>query len=286
MKRIGLLITLFAAMILVLPSLTAQDDKKKDADQGEKKEEAKKDTKDPDKKDLKDPEKKDEKRDSEKKDDDKKKPAAKAEKKPIEKMPSYANMIRTKILSANGESRREFTIELQEVDPKKVLDLENWKAQQSVSLAQQQFNLARISPKDVQGKINASVNYKRALAQYQIDLAKRSTQIYSSKPLEVRAHEDAKVRTKFLPIQFDDQGFQKKWTKKEQDEFRGYTEIPGFPSDFEAIKSGQIVEIYMARKPAPAKDAPKKKKGPDDDPVVEMRTPEFILIVIVQEGKQ
>src|SRR5207247_1340493 len=118
---IGLLIALFAGLILVLPSLTAQDEKKKDGDKTEKKDEAKKDEK-------KDPEKKDEEK---KKDDEKKKSDASPakEKKQIEKMPAHGQVIRTKIVSANGESNRAFTVELQEVDPKKVYDLNVWKAQ-------------------------------------------------------------------------------------------------------------------------------------------------------------
>lgn len=263
MKRIGLLIALFAGLVFVLPSLTAQDDKKKDADKAVKKDEDKKD---------------------EKKDEDKKKtdaPPAK-DKKPVEKIPPHGQVFRTKIVSTSAATSREFTIELQEIDPKKVADLNTWKFQQSQSLANQKYQAS--TTKDFKGRITALQNYQKALANYNVDLAKRSGNIYSAKPLEVRAHDDAKVRTMFLPVQFDDQGFQKKWTEKEKKEFRGDTLLPGYPSDFDAIKSGQFVELYMAKKPAPAKDAPKKKKGPDDDPV-EMKTPEFIVIVILADGK-
>lgn len=274
MKQIGLLIALFAGLVLVLAPAPAQD--KKDPDKTEKKDE---------KTDKKDDGKKD---DAKKDEPEKKGPEKKKEKKPIEKMPAHGQVIRTKIISANGQSNREFTIELQEVDPKKVFDLNVWQTQQTNSLAQQQINIAKISPKDFQGRVNALNNYNRAMANYQIDLAKRSTQIYTAKPVEVRAHEDAKVRTLFLPVQFDDQGFPKKWTEKEKKEFRGDTQIPGYPSDFDAIKSGQIIDLYMVKKaPAPKeKDAPKKKKASDDDPPpMVMATPEFIVIVIIAEGK-
>ena len=283
MKRIGLLIALFAGFLLVLPSMTAQD--KKDPEKTEKKDEAKKDEAKKDEA-KKDEPKKDEAKKDDAKDPEKKEPEKKAkEKKPIEKMPAHGQVIRTKIISASGQSNREFTVELQEVDPKKVFDLNVWKTQQTNNLAQQQINIAKISPKDLNGRANALNNYNRAMAQYQVDLAKRSTQIYTAKPLEVRAHEDAKVRTSFLPVQFDDQGFPKKWTEKDKKEFRGHTEIPGYPADFDAIKSGQVIDLYMFKKPAPAKDAPKKKKGPDDDPAPMMTTPEFVLVVIIAEGK-
>jgi hypothetical protein len=268
MKRIGLLIALFAGLILVLPPITAQDGKK-DADKAQKKDDEKSNKKD------------DEKKDPEKKDDEKKE-EKKKEKKPIEKMPAYGQVIRTKILSVNGASNRDFTIELQEVDQKKVYDYNNWKAQRATQLAQQQFNAS--TQKDVNQRFQQLANYQRDLANFQIESAKRSTQIYSTKPLEVRGHEDAKVRTLFLPVQFDDQGFPKKWTEKEKREFRGETQIPGYPSDFDQIKSGQVIDLYLFKKPAPAKGE-KKKKGPDDDPVPMAAAPEFILLVILTEGK-
>ena len=81
----------------------------------------------------------------------------------------------------------------------------------------------------------------RPAANYNLELTKKN--VYSAKPLEVRAHDEAKVRTMFLPVMFDDQGFQKKWTEKEKKEFRGETMMPGYPSDFDAIKSGQRVTV-------------------------------------------
>jgi hypothetical protein len=274
MKRIGFLIALFAGLILLLPPITAQDGKK-DADSTQKKDE--------EKSEKKDAANKDDKKDSENKDDEKKDKKDEKKKKPIEKMPAYGQVIRTKILSVNGASNRDFTIELQEVDPKKVLDYNTWKAQRTAQLAQQQFNAS--TQKDLNQRIQQLANYQRDLANFQVESAKRSTQLTSTKPLEVRGHEDAKVRTLFLPVQFDDQGFPKKWTEKEKREFRGETQIPGYPSDFDQIKSGQFIDLYMFKKPAPAKGEPKKKKGPDDDPMPMVGVPEFILVVIIAEGK-
>jgi hypothetical protein len=43
----------------------------------------------------------------------------------------------------------------------------------------------------------------------------------------------------------------------------------------------------MVKQKAQPKALPKKKKGPDDDPVPEMMaTPEFILLVIIQDPNQ
>jgi hypothetical protein len=67
------------------------------------------------------------------------------------------------------------------------------------------------------------------------------------------------------------------------------TGLPGFAVEFDQLKSGQYVAIYMAKAPPKDKDKdkdqPKKKKGPDDDPPspeVKSR-PEFIMIVILQQ---
>src|SRR5205807_1878012 len=134
-------------------------------------------------------------------------------------------------------------------------------------------------PKDLQGRINAQNGYNKAAAQYAYDLAKRQGSIYTAKNMEVKAAENAKVRSMSLPVEFDDNGFQKKWTKKEIAEKRDKTGLPGFPSDFDALKSGQYIDIYLAKPPAAPKVAP-KKKGPDDDdvPVVTNRQ-EYVMIV-------
>ena len=236
MKRLGLVIALLAGLVFVLPSLTAQNEKKDD-DKAAKKDDAK---------------------DPEKKDDEKKKSDPAKDKKPVEKLPPFGAKFKTKIMSANGASNREFTVELQEVDPKKVYELNTWKAQQSQSLTNAQLALARATTP--QARLQAQQGYQRAVTTFSMELAKRQGNIYTAKPFEVRATEDAKVRTMFLPIVFDDQGFPKKWTEKEKKEFRGETLIPGYPSDFDAIKSGQYVEIYMVKKAPPAKDAKDAKE--------------------------
>jgi membrane-bound lytic murein transglycosylase len=267
MKRIGMLIVCLAGLVFVLPFSPAQDEKKKDPDKTEKKD------------DAKDPEKKDE----EKKKTDSPSPKPK---KVIEKMPPYSGVMRTKVLSASGENNREFTVEKPELDPQKVQETNNWAAQRQLQLAQQYAQAS--TQKDFKARATALANWQRDSANYQVELAKRSAGNYTMKPMEVRAREDAKVRTFYLPVMFDDEGKQKKWTEKEKKELRGDTQIPGYPSDFDQIKSGQYVDLYMYKKPPPPKGEktePKKKKGPDDDPEVKT-VPEFILIVIISsDGK-
>lgn len=274
MKRISLLIAFFALLFIVLPSLTAQDEKKKDPDKAEKKDEAKKD----------EPKKTD---DAEKKKDEPKKDEPKKEKL------NFSYKFVAKIISANAANGREFTVELKEVDPKKVADAQTWQAQrmqqiaQPVAQAQQQVAQAK-DPKGrataLQNLLKAQANYQTELYKIGIEMAKKDT--YSTKPWDIRAHDDAKVRSNILPVEFDDLGFEKKWTKKEIEERKDKTGLPGhFPSDFEQVKSGQYVEIYMAKTvPAPKdKDQPKKKKAPDDDPPEVKGRPEFMMIVIMQQ---
>jgi hypothetical protein len=264
MKRIGLLIGFLAGVLFLLP-LPAQDVKKEAGKTEKKKDEAKKDL---DKKDdAKDPEKKDEKKDPEKK---------KAPEKLV-----YGVKLVTRIQGFKGETNREYSIDVQEIDQSKVFAFNKWKAERSQQLAQAQFNIQRIDPKDFQGRANAIQDYQRAVAEFQQQSAQRATQLTTAKRMEVRAAENAKVRMMLPPVEFDDTGKQIVWTKKLLAERKDKTGLPGYPADFDAIKQGQLVEVYMA-KVAPMT---KKKKGPDDDDVPSMKANEFVLMVIMQEGK-
>jgi hypothetical protein len=187
---------------------------------------------------------------------EKKEPAAK-EKKPVEEKPEHGQIVKTKILSMRPDSAREFTIEVQTPDPQKMFQL-----QQSLSQAR------------------TPLQYQQIMAQ---------ANIYSAKPVDVRAAEGCKVRTMFPPVQYDDAGNLKKWSKKELAELKKNSKLPGFPADFDVLKTGQWVELYLAKQPkekAAAKDKaganPKKKKMDDDDPLPAVR-PEVVMIVIWSE---
>jgi len=272
MKLIGVFITLLAFLAFVLPSLPAQDGKK-DADKTEKKDEpAKDDKKDPEKKDS---ESKDDKKDSEKK---------KVEKKTPEKL-VYGTKFVTKILGLAGESNRAFNVEVHVRDPKKVFEFNSWYNQRSFELTRQQ-NQA-LAQTDANARFQQLAAYQRDVAAFQIDTAKRGSNLTTPQSVEVRAAENAKVRTLFPPVEFDDLGFPKKWTKKELDERRDKTGLPGYAVDFESLKAGQYVEIYMAKVAAPMKKTPTKKKAnpaDDDDTPAAKAGQEFVLIVIRQEA--
>ncbi len=243
MKRIGFLIG-FAAILAFLLPLAAQDVKKKvDKKEADKAVDG----------DKNDPEKMPEKK--------------KDEKKKKEKL-VYGAKFTSKIVNIKPQSNREFTIEIQERDPKKVYDMNLWAAQRQQQLAQQYVNA--VKQKDGG---QAVLNWMRDSNTFQFDYAKRQTQVFTPRNIEVRATDAAKVRAMTPPIEFDDAGFQKKWTKKELEARKDKTGLPGFPVDFDAIKQGQYVEIYMAKVVPAKKDNTKKKKGPDDVDAPPMMAP-------------
>ena len=253
MKQIGLFIGFLAVMAFLLPGLPAQDEKKKDVEKTEKK----------------DPEKKDDKKDPEKKAE------KKAEPKKEKLLPH--NKFQTRILGFKGDSNRDLTIETMVRDDKKVQDVNNWAAQQNGQLYQQMLNAQKA---DFKARPAAMQAYLKAQNSFQAEMAKKN--VMSPKSMEVHAHETAKVRALTLPPEFEDNGKIKVWTKKELEERKDKTGLPGYPVEFDALKSGQYVEIYIAK----AAPMTKKKKGPDDDdpPPMKERN-EFVLIVILQDPK-
>jgi hypothetical protein len=298
MKQIGLAIFFLAVVVLVLPSSHAQTEKKDPADKtDEKKDPAKKDDdkKDPAKKDddKKDPAKKDDdKKDPAKKDDDKKDLKKKdyEEKKTAEpkKAPEklvWAHVYKaTKILSASGKTNREITIEIYEVDPNKVRDMQNWAAGQQQGLQRRIYDIS--VQKDFNARNQQMLDYQRAQYDYQMELTRRQANIYTAKPLDVRAADNVKVRSMGPPLEFDDQGFEKKWTKKELAALADKSGLPGYPTEIDALKQGQYVDVYMAKNVPPAKVAPKKKGPAADDPPAVSDRPEFVLLVIYAPKKK
>lgn len=265
MKRIGLFIGFLALLAFSMPGLIAQDKKKKDAEKTDKKEDAKKDVTD------------------EKKDPDKKEDTKKKEKEPEPKKEKlvYGAKFFTKVVSIKPESNREFTIQVQEIDPKKVFEVNSWSNTRQQQLAQW-YAQHVLRQTDFQARARNLKQYNIDVYNYKVDLAKRSSNVYSTKNVEVFGGEKAKVRSLAPPIEFDDTGNVKKLTPKEKEALKDKTGLPGYPSDFDAIKPGHFIEIYMV-KPAAKKEV--KKKGPDDDDPMPMMRHEYLMVVIQPEGK-
>lgn len=261
MARLVGMLLVFSAVALLLPHGLAQDKGKKDADKEVKKDEdKKKDAKGDAPKDEKKDDKKDAK-DEKKKDDDK--PAKKKE--PEEKL-VYGQKLTAKIKRIDANSARDFAIDLPQVDPMKVAAFNQWKAQRLIQIMQQQNPVQR----------------SQQMLQFQAEMArKQNTDIYSMKEVSMRAAENCKVRSMFLPVEFDDRGFPKKYTAKEIAALKGGSKLPGFTADFDRLREGQVVELYLA-KTTGQPVAPKKKNLLDDEdgPV---NRPEVVMIVIIQE---
>ena len=74
---------------------------------------------------------------------------------------------------------------------------------------------------------------KRALVQKQVKLS---------------AVDGVQVRTRLLPIAFDDKGAPRKLTTEEVKELRGSDpKLPGYAADYADLKAGQAVLIYLGR---------------------------------------
>ena len=263
MRRWGQFIGFLALLVFLIPALPAQEEKK-DADKAaEKKDAAKTDA------EKKDPEKKD----AEKKTEAKKDAEKKAEKKEVEKVEYGTVLPPTKLVRIADNSAREFAVEMQEIDPERVVQLKIWMMQQQVQMAQQRDPRAAAQQR----------------LQYQVQLAqKQAREIYKPVAKEMRAVENIKVRTMFLPVQFDDNGNPKKWTQKDIRAFKGNSTLPGYPAELDALKIGQVVQCYLAKQQpkSVAKGPALKKKFEDEEEAAAGETrPEVVMIVVLQEAQ-
>jgi len=80
---------------------------------------------------------------------------------------------------------------------------------------------------------------------------------------DVEMATNVEVRTAFLPFAYDDMGDPKKYTKEEIKELKGPNpNVPGYKSDLSALKSGQKVQVTLAKVKEKV-DAPAEKKDPE-----------------------
>jgi hypothetical protein len=211
-------------------------------------------------------------KEKDKKDPDKtdtEKPAKKKEEKV-----DHGPVLKSKIISMKPDSAHDFTIEVPMPDPQQMYNMQVWQAQQMASIAQ----------------ARNPAEYAQRSASYQQQMAMKVArgEGYRMTPVDMRATESCKVRMMYPPVQYDDAGNLKKWSKKELDTLKAGSKLPGYPSDFDMLKTGQIVEVYLAKQHGSPKDkwqGPKQKKKKDEDPpdpMPEMR-PEVVMIIIWAE---
>lgn len=246
-------------LALLLP-VTAADDKK-DEKKTEKKEEKKPDG--PDKKE----EKKAEKKEDKKKETVKLDPKDKRDSK--EKLLTSGKPFAGKLVIVEG-AQKYLTVEVvvPEIDPGKVQGHANWRGQRLLEIS-------RVAdPRDRAAQ----------LAQMQIESQQRSQDIYRQgrHRLELQAADDMKVRMLFPPVEYDEKGRPKKYTKKELDDLKGPDKkLPGYPAEFDNLKPEQTVEVYLAK----TKTAP-RPKGKDKDATGETPRPQVVMIVIQFEPQK
>jgi len=262
MKALAGLLTLLVAAALLLAPLPAQDkaEDKKDDKAAAKKDDAKKDDA------KKDDEKKDVKKDEDKKDEKKpeKKTSTSKKAKPVdpaeEKIMKETFVMRARIAQTNAESGTGVTVELPYSYPPKLLAAQIWFKQQ-LQLGNRSYEV---------------------LNQYKMKLS-------NARQIEIKTAEAMKVRTMVPPIEYDIKGNLKRWTPKEIAALRGASRLPGFPAQFDSVRGGQIVDLYVAKSPQPkrgaaaGKDA-KKKAADDDESLEEYPRPEVLMIVVVMEA--
>jgi pentapeptide MXKDX repeat protein len=160
-------------------------------------------------------------------------------------------------------------------------------------------------PKLDQGEANALVqseaNLQRAIAnrdvngirQGQIDIATHQAKLYKpeNKDVELPTLDEVKVRLPAPPVTFDEDGKIKKYTTDELKKLKGDTTLPGYPSEFSSLHSGQMVTITLMRKkdakpPTPTRDPVTGKPMPPDYDFNGDYVPHASLIQVVADAPE
>jgi hypothetical protein len=276
-RHLWRVIALLVLAFFVLPA-PADDDKKAD-EKKDAKADVKKDDKDakPDaKKDDKDKKGDDAKKDDAKKDDKDAKPDAKKEidkKEAKETERKYKDGVLRGTIKNVDETKRQLRLEL-------AIPITKLNEGEARALVQEQANLqTAILKRDANGIANAN----NAIAQHQARLYSIETKKVD---IQVTTVEDLKVRLARPPVQFDEKGKVKKYTKKELDDLKGPdTKLPGYMAEFSDLHADQIVEVYLKKKDASkgAKPTGKKDKDADTDLLAHV-LPEVSMVVILVDN--
>jgi hypothetical protein len=98
----------------------------------------------------------------------------------------------------------------------------------------------------------------------------------------LQAADDVKVRLSYPPVGVDEKGRPKRYSQKELQALRGPDKkLPGYESDFDNLRAGQIVRVTLVqKKEAPARRTYGKKKK-DEDELPSDNKPQVSLVLIV-----
>jgi hypothetical protein len=93
---------------------------------------------------------------------------------------------------------------------------------------------------------------QNAMVQFQIQLARTEANMFqvvnATQKVDFQLEENAKVRIKDLPEQFDEKGNIKRYTAEERAALKGKDKnYPGYESSVEGLKPGQIVQVKLSQ---------------------------------------
>jgi len=196
-------------------------------------------------------------------------------------------------IQVDGNSQRGFTLHVTQKIMEPDYGAQQQYAQQQMQLAQQQARMA--TARTLQERNQAALQYYQTAVQ----LAQTQQRLFRPRDfnydVKLRFAEDMKVRLLQPPVNYDDKGNLKKYTSKELQELRGKEGLPGFKAEMDAVHSGQIVTVFLAKKQASSdqKDRTKpaekagaekegKKKAADNEDAGQAR-PRAVMILILKD---
>src|SRR5262245_56009207 len=154
-----------------------------------------------------------------------------------------------KLTQMDAASQRDFTLQVKvpEPNPDGIRHLQNLQKQ----LIQQQQQFFRTRPQDRGGIAQQIQNTQAEILKAQGNLVR-----FKDQDVKLRAAENMKVRWNFPPPDYDDKGNLKKYTKEELKALKD-PGLPGYRGEFDALRTGQIVRVYLAKQHAYMKGAAK-----------------------------
>jgi hypothetical protein len=160
-------------------------------------------------------------------------------------------------------------------------------AKQDAQAVQHLYNLQR---QLVQAQLQRNPAERlKQVSRIQQDIDKATANLYKDHLLKIEldAPDDMKVRTRILPVEFDDKGKPRRLTEKEKKELKGPDPtLPGYTADWDSLKADQTVEVRLAKKPSKPKDKDQDKDKKKDEDKTEVTRPEAAMLVILAEAKK
>jgi hypothetical protein len=190
-------------------------------------------------------------------------PKATSEEKNVTKEKKLSGTKVTGKLIKLDTNERSFTVQLK-------IAKENQSAIQNIANLEVQLRNA-IRNRDKGGIANAGVELEKNKANL--------VTYVDGPPVDFFTDDNFKVRTMIAPVEFDEKGKPRKLTEKEKKALKGPDpKAPGFVADFDSLKQGQLVDVYL---PKTKRSAEKKKpaKGEDEPANSKERLKALMLVI-------